>query len=65
MKKFVSSFVLTLIVSISTISSEKFESRAAESVICPSGDKFICVESHGELGTIYIGSGKVIVMELQ
>jgi len=65
MKKFVSLFVLTLIVSISTISSEKFESRAAESVICPSGDKFVCMESHGELGTVWRGRGKVIVMVLQ
>jgi hypothetical protein len=65
MKKFVSSFVLILIVSISTISSEKFESRAAESIICPSGDKFICMESHGQLGTIYSGRGTVIVIGLQ
>lgn len=65
MKKFIYLFVLTLIVGISTISSEKFESRAAEVVICPSGDKFICMESHGELGTIYRGRGTVIVVGLQ
>lgn len=32
-------------------------------VSCPSCDKYICMESHGDLGTIYRGKGKIIVIE--
>ena len=34
---------------------------AQQTVICPSGDRYICLDSHGELGTVYRGKGKVIV----
>jgi len=33
-----------------------------DTVVCPSGDKYTCMESHGDLGTIYRGKGKIIVI---
>ncbi len=36
---------------------------AGDTIICPSGDKYICLDSHGELGTVYRGKGKVLVIE--
>lgn len=33
-----------------------------DTIVCPSGDKYTCMESHGDLGTIYRGKGKVLVI---
>ncbi|MCH7397408.1 hypothetical protein MM236_05385 [Belliella sp. DSM 107340] len=33
-----------------------------EVISCPSGDKYVCMHSHGELGTIYRGKGTVVVI---
>ncbi len=37
--------------------------KAQQQVVCPSGDKYICLDSHDELGTIYRGKGRVIVIQ--
>ncbi len=46
------------------IALSKFQTaKAQQQVVCPSGDKYICLDSHDELGTIYRGKGRVIIIQ--
>lgn len=55
--------VLLITIILITATSNKQQVRAQQTVICPSGDRYICLDSHGELGTVYRGKGRVIVIE--
>ncbi|MGY6522064.1 MAG: hypothetical protein ACXIUD_10065 [Mongoliitalea sp.] len=53
----------TLVFVILLLSMSKGNLSAQKIVLCPSGDKYICLDSHDQLGTVYRGKGKVIVIE--
>lgn len=53
----------TLVFVFLLISMSKGNLSAQKTVLCPSGDKFICLDSHDQLGTVYRGRGSVIVIE--
>ncbi len=62
MKKIILIFLLFTGVSLGlTSTTSQYSVNAQEQVICPSGDKYICLDSHGELGTVYRGKGRVMV----